>query len=71
MIKLESKTRPHKASLEQDYSKILNFAKESKKNEYFSKWLEEKLKETFVELDRQYLVCPELDQLLEKDKLND
>ena len=71
LIKLESKTRPHKASLETDYTKILNFAKESKKNEYFSKWLEEKLKETFVELDRQYLVCPELDQLLEKDKLND
>ena len=69
LIKLESKTRPHKASLEQDYSKILNFAKESKKNEYFSRWLEEKLKETYVELDRQYLVCPELDELLKKDKL--
>jgi peptidyl-prolyl cis-trans isomerase SurA len=71
LIKLESKTRPHRASLEKDYTKILNFAKESKKNEYFSQWLEDKLKETFVELDRKYLVCPDLEELLVESKLND
>lgn len=71
LIKLESKTKPHKASLEQDYTKILNFAKESKKSEYFSKWLEDKLKETYVELDRRYLVCPDIDELLKDNKLND
>lgn len=71
LIKLESKTKPHKASLEQDYTKILNFAKESKKNEYFSKWLEEKLKETYVEIDRRYVVCPDIDELLKDNKLND
>jgi len=70
LILLESKTRPHKASLDQDYNKILNFAKESKKNEYFSKWLENKLKETFVELDSKYLVCPEINKLLEVDQFN-
>ncbi len=71
LIKLESRTKPHKASLEQDYTKILNFSKESKKNEYFSQWLEDKLKETFVELDKRYLVCPELDKLLQTGNLND
>ncbi len=64
IIKLESKTKPHRASLEQDYSKILNFAKESKKNEYFTKWLEDKLQKTYVELDRKYLVCPDIEKLL-------
>ena len=64
IIKLISKTKPHRASLEQDYTKILNFAKQSKKNEYFTEWLEEKLGETYVELDRQYMVCPDLDALL-------
>jgi len=64
LIKLESKTKPHRASLEQDYTKILNFAKESKKNEYFTQWLEDKLKETYVELDNRYLVCPELNRLI-------
>lgn len=71
LIKLDSRTKPHKASLEQDYTKILNFAKQSKKNEYFSKWLEDKLKETYVELDRRYIVCPEIEELLQVNKLND
>ena len=64
IIKLVSRTKPHKASLEQDYAKILNFAKQSKKNQYFSQWLEEKLGETYIELDRKYLVCPSIEELL-------
>ena len=64
IVQLHSKTRPHKASLEEDYTKILGYAKESKKQEYFAKWLEEKLKETFVEVDKNYISCPELDELV-------
>lgn len=64
IIKLNSRTKPHRASLEQDYSKILNFAKQSKKNEYFSQWLEEKLQSTYVELDRNYIYCPAIEELL-------
>lgn len=70
IIKLESRTKPHRASLEQDYSKILSFARESKKNEYFTQWLEEKLAETYVELDRKYISCPELDLLLSGEGLD-
>ena len=64
IIKILDKKRPHKASLEEDYAKIQNFAKESKKNEYFSSWLEEKFKNTFIKVEQGYLDCPELDEML-------
>lgn len=68
IVKLISKTKPHKASLEQDYTKLLNFAKDSKKNQYFAEWLEDKLKETYIDVDTKYLECPELDELLGDEK---
>ena len=64
IIQLQSKTKPHKASLELDYTKIQNYAKESKKSEYFAKWLEDKLNETYIEVDQNYVSCPELDKIL-------
>lgn len=64
LIKLVSKTRPHKASLEEDYSKIQRYAKESKKNEYFNNWLEDKFQSTFIKVEAGYLECPELDRLM-------
>jgi len=64
IIRLDFKERPHKASLEEDYNKILQFAKESKKSSYFATWLEEKLSQTFVELDKTYLNCPNLDKMI-------
>jgi len=64
LIKLISKTKPHLASLEQDYTKIQRFAKESKKNEYFAQWLDEKIKSTFIQIDGKYLDCPDLTDLM-------
>jgi len=64
IIKLMSKTKPHKASLEEDYSKIQRYAKESKKNEYFGNWLKEKFQNTFIKIETGYLECPDLDNLI-------
>jgi peptidyl-prolyl cis-trans isomerase SurA len=64
IVKVVTKTRPHKASLEQDYNKIMTFAKESKKSSYFAEWLESKLAGTYIEIDKNYLVCPDLEQML-------
>ena len=64
IIKLVSLIKPHKASLNQDYTKIQRFAKESKKSEYFANWLEGKLKNTFIQIDQNYLSCPDLDDLI-------
>lgn len=63
LIKLISKTRPHKASLKEDYSKIQNYAKESKKNEFINKWLTSKIKETYFFIDPSYqAMCPNFEK---------
>lgn len=60
VIKLESRTKPHRASLEQDYSRIQSFAKESKKNVYYNKWMIEKMEETFIKVDVDLSTCSNL-----------
>lgn len=57
IIKLVSISKPHRASLREDYDKITTFAKENKKNEYFLKWLEKKRKETFIQIDPLFEHC--------------
>jgi peptidyl-prolyl cis-trans isomerase SurA len=67
LVKLISKTKPHKASLKEDYSKIQNYAKESKKNEYINKWLEEKIRNNYIHIDDKYLkLCPDLEKWINK-----
>ena len=63
LVKLISKTRPHRASLKEDYSRIQEFARESKKNEYINKWLEEKIRGNYIFIDSRFLGnCPSLDR---------
>jgi peptidyl-prolyl cis-trans isomerase SurA len=57
LVQLNSITKPHKANLKEDFDKIANFAKESKKNEYFLKWLKKKREETFIQVDPMFGDC--------------
>jgi peptidyl-prolyl cis-trans isomerase SurA len=57
LIQLNSISKPHRASMKEDFDKIANFAKESKKNEYFLKWLKKKREETFIYLDPMFKDC--------------
>lgn len=64
LIRLNSQSSPHKMNLDEDYSKLQQFAKESKKSEYFSQWIDEKFQTTLVTVDRTYIQCPELFNIL-------
>lgn len=64
LVKLITKTKPHKANLEQDYSRIQLYAKESKKNEYYNKWVMEKLAATHIEIDPVFGDCENLQRWL-------
>ena len=57
LIKLNTISKPHKASLKEDFDKLSGFAKESKKNEYFLKWLKKKREETFIYIDPMFKDC--------------
>jgi len=63
IIQLQSKTKPHKANLREDYSKIQDLAKQSKKNEYFLNWVDAKLRETYIEVDERMQGCPNIAEL--------
>ena len=67
ILQLQYKTQPHRASLETDYDKIAYFSKESKKGEYFSNWVTEKMTETFIKVDKGYSFCSALENWIEKE----
>lgn len=62
IVKLQSRTAPHKASLELDYSKIQQAAIEAKKNEFITTWVIDKIRNTYVSIDTQYSGCKILDK---------
>ncbi len=64
IIQLQSRTKPHKVSLEEDYSKIQEYARENKKNTYFLNWVSEKLGETYIFVDKTYLDCDNVNRFL-------
>lgn len=62
IVKLISKSSPHKANLLLDYNKIQQATTEQKKNKKLVKWIEEKSKNTFISLDAMYKKCPNLEK---------
>ena len=65
LVQLQSRSTPHRASLEQDYSKIQAAAKDSKKNEAFNDWIDSKIKNTFIQVTPTYLQCPNIQKWIE------
>lgn len=62
LVQLQSRSQPHKANLSQDYSKIQQAAIESKKAQFVSEWVEEKINSTYINVDMMYEGCPNLDK---------
>jgi peptidyl-prolyl cis-trans isomerase SurA len=60
IIYLKSSTNAHKASLEQDYPKIKEYATNDKINRKLSEWFEKKRKQTFIKIDPEYQACPQM-----------
>ena len=60
IIYLKSSTNAHKASLEQDYPKIKEYATTDKINRKLSEWFEKKRKQTFIKIDPEYQVCTQM-----------
>ena len=53
IVRLESRTKPHIASLASDYSKIQLAAVNEKKSEYISNWVDERVNATFINIDKE------------------
>lgn len=57
IIKLITKTKPHKASFDTDYAKIQNAALSSKQNEATMKWIKGKVTQAYIKIDDEYKDC--------------
>lgn len=62
LVQVQSRTTPHKANLQQDYSKIRKAAIQSKQNEFISEWVSNTVGVTFIQIDGMFKGC----QVLEK-----
>ena len=60
IVQLQSRTAPHRANLEQDYSKIQQATIEAKKSEYINEWIQEKVDATYINIDQIFEGCPQL-----------
>lgn len=58
IVRLDRRSKPHKASLETDYDLIQSAALNSKKSESISKWIQDKTETTFISiLDKDLKSC--------------
>ena len=67
IIQLQSRSQPHVASLEKDYSKIQLAASEEKKSSYMADWIEQKVYSTYIRLDASFMGCKNLEKWLVGD----
>jgi peptidyl-prolyl cis-trans isomerase SurA len=57
VVKLKSRSDPHKANLKQDYVLLQNMALADKKDKIVRKWVMNKQSETYIHLDIRYSGC--------------
>ncbi len=64
IVMLQARTNPHIASLATDYSKIQKAAVNEKKSEYITKWVDDRVDATFIDIDKEYMGCRSLGKWL-------
>jgi peptidyl-prolyl cis-trans isomerase SurA len=66
LVYLKSKIPPHKANLTDDYPKMKELAENSKQYEIIQKWIDEKIKNTYITVYDPYKNCSDLKNLNSK-----
>jgi peptidyl-prolyl cis-trans isomerase SurA len=57
ILKLKDRTEPHQVNMKQDYDKIQNWALEQKKQKTLKKWVDNKVKTTYLRINDAYKDC--------------
>ena len=55
LIRLQKRTKPHRASLSEDYQKVKSAASSEKEQVLLQEWIQEAMEETYITLDPEYL----------------
>ena len=64
LLTVLSRTSPHQANLKQDYARLEVIATENKKAIEFNEWLEDKIRDTYIHIDKIFIGCPNMDYWL-------
>jgi len=70
IFKLISRTRPHRANLQEDYAKIREMATEFKRANLFNEWLLDKLSGTYIRIDKSFHGCPNIEFWLSESEIS-
>lgn len=62
IVQLQGRTAPHQANLGQDYSRIQQAARDSKRNLAFSDWIDKRVNDTYIMIDPDFRDCPNIDR---------
>jgi peptidyl-prolyl cis-trans isomerase SurA len=62
LIKLNNRIEPHKANLRDDYQRIKGFALQEKQQRVVKEWTEEKINETYIKVNTNYVSGCEVDE---------
>jgi len=57
IVKLISRTEPHRANLKEDYLMLQNMAMSEKQNEIMQQWFKEKKRKTHIRIDNSFEAC--------------
>ena len=57
ILKLKSRTEPHRANLKQDYNRLYNMALTAKKEEKFADWVNKNAQNAYIRISERYLDC--------------
>lgn len=57
LLLLKEKTQPHRANLEEDYSKIQEWALQAKQRTVIDNWINDKAKKTYIRINDRYKTC--------------
>lgn len=60
IVFLKTRIPPHKANLDEDYSKLKEAALDDKTNRIISEWFESKRRTTYIKIDDDYTSCEDL-----------
>jgi peptidyl-prolyl cis-trans isomerase SurA len=60
IVKLITKTEPHRENLTDDYNKVAQRALEEKKNATLERWFTQKISSFYINIDDEYKSCPEM-----------
>ena len=62
IIQLQGRSAPHQANLQQDYSRIQQAARDSKRNQAFTQWIDKRVNDTYILIDPHYQNCSNIER---------